>query len=259
MDDSDTRRGKPAAHRALRPPARLRRRWLGDDRAFGESAAIVLGDLLLCWSGQVFADAHLNESAREVWDRMREQVMAGQYLDLLEQARGRTSVDAALRVAAYKTSRYTVEGPLQLGAAAAGAPAAGARRTARLRARPRRGVPAARRRPRRLRRPGPYRQAERRRPARGQAHGARRRSPRSAPMRSRRRCWPPGSATATWTRRGPSSCARSSSTPGRWRASRSASPPAPPRPARRSPSPRSMPDARDALTELVAVATDRRS
>jgi geranylgeranyl diphosphate synthase, type I len=53
---------------------------------------------------------------------MRAEVMAGQYLDLLEQARGPGTVKSALRVANYKTAKYTVERPLQLGAALAGAP-----------------------------------------------------------------------------------------------------------------------------------------
>jgi geranylgeranyl diphosphate synthase type I len=123
MDDSDTRRGRPAAHRAF---ARLHaeHHWLGDSRSFGTSAAILLGDLLLCWSDQMFGSAGVGPQAHQVYLRMREEVMAGQYLDLLEQARGRTSVDAALRVAEFKTSRYSVEQPLQLGAAAAGAPEA---------------------------------------------------------------------------------------------------------------------------------------
>ena len=47
--------------------------------------------------------------------------MAGQYLDLLEQARGGGSVDRALRVVRYKAAKYTIERPLQLGAALAGA------------------------------------------------------------------------------------------------------------------------------------------
>jgi geranylgeranyl diphosphate synthase type I len=59
-----------------------------------------------------------------VYDAMRQLVMAGQYLDVFVQARGRCSVADALRVAEFKTSKYTVEGPLHLGAAAADAPRA---------------------------------------------------------------------------------------------------------------------------------------
>ena len=53
--------------------------------------------------------------AKPVYDRMRTELMAGQYLDLLEQARGGGSVERALRVARYKAAKYTVEGPLHLG------------------------------------------------------------------------------------------------------------------------------------------------
>jgi geranylgeranyl diphosphate synthase type I len=47
--------------------------------------------------------------------------MAGQYLDVLVQARAAYSAEEALRVVELKTSKYTVEGPLHLGAAIAGA------------------------------------------------------------------------------------------------------------------------------------------
>jgi geranylgeranyl diphosphate synthase type I len=53
---------------------------------------------------------------------MRVEVMCGQYLDVAEQARGGESLESALRVARYKSAGYTVERPLQLGAALAGAP-----------------------------------------------------------------------------------------------------------------------------------------
>jgi geranylgeranyl diphosphate synthase type I len=122
MDASDTRRGEPAAHAAF---ARLHRRngWAGDPDAFGTAAAIVLGDLLLSWADAMFAGAHPGAGpARGVYDQMRQLVMAGQYLDVLVQARAAFSVDEALRVIEFKTSKYTVEGPLHLGAALAGAP-----------------------------------------------------------------------------------------------------------------------------------------
>ena len=60
---------------------------------------------------------------------MRTELMAGQYLDLLEQARGdrlgRAARCASLR---YKTAKYTVERPLHLGAALAGGGRGPARR-----------------------------------------------------------------------------------------------------------------------------------
>jgi geranylgeranyl diphosphate synthase type I len=125
MDSSDTRRGRPAAHSAF---ARMHRDagWTGNPETFGTAAAILLGDLLLSWADAMFTSAGLPSAvaghARSVYDEMRQLVMAGQYLDVLVQARGAFSADEALRVIEFKTSKYTVEGPLHLGAAAAGAP-----------------------------------------------------------------------------------------------------------------------------------------
>jgi geranylgeranyl diphosphate synthase type I len=125
MDGSSTRRGRPSVHAAF---TALHRdgMFTGDPRVFGTAAAIIVGDLLLSWADAMFAGAGFAETdgrrARAVYDDMRQQVMAGQYLDMLVQARGGFSVDDALRVARYKTSKYTIEGPLQFGAAAAGAP-----------------------------------------------------------------------------------------------------------------------------------------
>ncbi len=125
MDDSATRRGRPSAHAAF---AQLHREhaWSGDADGFGTSAAILLGDLLLSWADAMFAAAPIAApaagAARHVYDDMRQLVMAGQYLDVLVQARGAFSTAEALRVIEFKTSKYTVEGPLHLGAAIAGAP-----------------------------------------------------------------------------------------------------------------------------------------
>ena len=52
---------------------------------------------------------------------MRTEVLAGQYLDVHTQATGDTSAEAALRVDRLKTAAYTVQRPLHLGAALAGA------------------------------------------------------------------------------------------------------------------------------------------
>ncbi|TAM89464.1 MAG: polyprenyl synthetase family protein [Jatrophihabitans sp.] len=121
MDASATRRGRPASHVAF---AQLHRDsgWRGDPAAFGTAAAILLGDLLLSWADAMFMSSAPSPLVREAYDRMRELVLAGQYLDVLVQARGGFSVEDALRVAEFKTGKYTVEGPLHLGAAAAGSP-----------------------------------------------------------------------------------------------------------------------------------------
>lgn len=125
MDGSDTRRGLPAAHRQF---ASLHResQWLGSPEIFGVGAAILLGDLCLSWADEVVLTCDLPHDAlrraKTVYDEMRTELMAGQYLDLLEQARGGGSVERALRVVQFKSAKYTIERPLHLGAALAGAP-----------------------------------------------------------------------------------------------------------------------------------------
>ena len=124
MDGSDTRRGQPSAHRRF---SALHRgsSWLGSPEAFGTGAAILLGDLCLSWSDELLFGSGLPAEAllraKPVYDVMRTELMAGQYLDLLEQARGGGSVERALRVVRYKAAKYTIERPLHLGATLAGA------------------------------------------------------------------------------------------------------------------------------------------
>ena len=124
MDGSDTRRGAPSVHRSF---ASLHRAsgWTGPPETFGAGAAILLGDLALVWADQMLFSSGLPSeqllASKPVYDRMRVELMAGQYLDLLEQGRGTASVERSLRVARYKSAKYTVEGPLHLGGVLAGA------------------------------------------------------------------------------------------------------------------------------------------
>jgi geranylgeranyl diphosphate synthase, type I len=123
MDASDTRRGQPSLHRqfeAWHTAAGYR----GSPQAFGMGSAILLGDLLLCWTDELYHGSGLPGEAllrgRPVLDLMRTEVFAGQYLDLFGQAGGDGTVESALRVVEFKTAKYTIERPLHLGAALAG-------------------------------------------------------------------------------------------------------------------------------------------
>jgi geranylgeranyl diphosphate synthase type I len=123
MDASDTRRGQPSLHRQFEA-RHIRSHWHGSPAAFGMGAAILLGDLLLCWTDEMFHASGLPGEAlrrgRPVLDRMRTEVFAGQYLDLLGQVTGDETLESALRVVEFKTTKYTIERPLHLGAALAG-------------------------------------------------------------------------------------------------------------------------------------------
>jgi geranylgeranyl diphosphate synthase type I len=78
----------------------------------------------MTWAEDMFAGAGLTAAmlteALTPWQAMRSEVLAGQYLDVLAQARGDESTGTAEAVAEMKTAAYTVERPLHLGAALAG-------------------------------------------------------------------------------------------------------------------------------------------
>jgi geranylgeranyl diphosphate synthase type I len=124
MDASDTRRGEPAVHRRFEG-MHVGSAWSGDPKSFGAGAAILLGDLCLTWSDELLQRSGIDVAAllraRPVFDLMRTEVIAGQYLDVHAQATEDTSLQRASTVARYKSAKYTVERPLLLGAALADA------------------------------------------------------------------------------------------------------------------------------------------
>ncbi|WP_197358563.1 polyprenyl synthetase family protein, partial [Streptomyces clavuligerus] len=139
IDHSAVRHGSPTAHRALVPPGRA----VGDDAArsaAGRALALLAGDLLISWSGQLFTEcglpgAYLNR-ARPLWATLARELIAGECLEVLrtgpsvldgpEGPDGRTPVgaDSSLQIVRYKTAKYTVEHPLHIGALLGGAPPA---------------------------------------------------------------------------------------------------------------------------------------
>ncbi len=131
MDASDTRRGRPTAHRAF--AARHRDLgWSGDADRYGENTAILLGDLALIASHRELGDAldavpaPVATSARGVFGRMQTEVTVGQYLDVHAQvlpwgADPAADEERARAVVRSKSARYSVEHPIALGAALAGA------------------------------------------------------------------------------------------------------------------------------------------
>lgn len=122
FDGADTRRGHPTAHRAFAGSS-------GGPRAGrdAESAAILLGNLCAAWSAEILdtvcvgADAASAERFRGLLNAMRSEMLIGQYLDLCVGNDWYGSVEATFEVAHYKTTKYTVERPLHLGAALAAA------------------------------------------------------------------------------------------------------------------------------------------
>jgi geranylgeranyl diphosphate synthase type I len=121
MDESDLRRGRPAAHRqAERWHAQADAR--GDSSAFGRNLAVLLGDLALVQAHRLVAT--LTPRLRELWYELCVELVLGQRGDLTGAAAGRRDRSHAKRLAQLKSGSYTVARPLALGAAAGGGTAA---------------------------------------------------------------------------------------------------------------------------------------
>ncbi|MGN6253120.1 MAG: polyprenyl synthetase family protein [Marmoricola sp.] len=124
MDASDVRRGRPATHRHFGVEHRDEG-WSGDAEQYGAAGAILLGDLLLAWSDELLRTCGLDPvrvlDALRCFDLTRTEVITGQFLDVSAQARGNSDVAVAMTVLRYKSAKYSIERPLQLGAALADA------------------------------------------------------------------------------------------------------------------------------------------
>lgn len=120
MDGSNTRRGKPSIHRHFES-IHVQDELKGFAPTYGLAAAVLLGDLSLVWSNQMLNSAGL--AARQIaevspiYDAMRVELMAGQFLDIHEQAQRDADLERSITIASYKSGKYTVERPLHIGAA----------------------------------------------------------------------------------------------------------------------------------------------
>jgi len=132
MDNSDTRRGMPSAHKRF-AGLHAEGGWAGSHENFGRSGALLLGDLLLDWSDELFdnglrqlSTAVSAAAARREFNTMRTEVTLGQYLDVVEEQSWHTHpesehLDRAHKVIVYKSAKYSVEAPLVIGASLGGA------------------------------------------------------------------------------------------------------------------------------------------
>ncbi|HEX2056890.1 MAG TPA: polyprenyl synthetase family protein [Actinomycetota bacterium] len=108
MDAADERRGEETVH-----------------ARHGVGVGILVGDLALVLADDAFMGAGFPPDATArafaAYSRMRQEVIAGQYLDLSYAERRDISVEEARRVAVLKSGRYSIDEPLAIGAALAGA------------------------------------------------------------------------------------------------------------------------------------------
>lgn len=132
MDKSDTRRGEASAHRHFESLHRSGG-YAKDPEHYGTSAALMVGDLLLAWSSELVTEAlsHVSVPAiiagvRGEFHQMWNEVTLGQFLDIHEEScwpitEPDERFERAMRVVTFKSAKYSMEAPLRLGAALAGA------------------------------------------------------------------------------------------------------------------------------------------
>lgn len=116
MDESDSRRGRPAAHMQARSWHAAASGLGGADR-FGENLAILVGDLAHTLADRLVDG--LPGQLRALWYDLCVELIAGQRADLTGAAAGRRDLAHAENVSRLKSGAYTIERPLDIGAAAA--------------------------------------------------------------------------------------------------------------------------------------------
>src|SRR6478735_12094510 len=123
MDGSPIRRGQASAH--VQFAAWHRDRGLsGSPERFGESAAVLLGDLCLVWAEQMLRHSGVGaEALSRAWphyDAMRTELAVGQFADLVNHSGAFPTLAQVLDVSRRKSGNYTVRRPLEIGAVLAG-------------------------------------------------------------------------------------------------------------------------------------------
>lgn len=108
MDTSRERRGAPTSY-----------------AVHGVNVALLVGDLALVLADEAIMASGFDQTtlagAFEAYSRMRQEVIAGQYLDLVAAGKPGITEAEARRVALLKSGRYSIQEPLTIGAALAGA------------------------------------------------------------------------------------------------------------------------------------------
>lgn len=124
IDDATTRRGQATSHVTFAEQHRTAGA-AGDADHYGEAMAILLGDLAFVQADDALLRCHVVPerllAGLSTFVLLREEVMAGQALDVHVAAGRSVDAELALRVATLKSGRYSVTRPLQLGAVLAGA------------------------------------------------------------------------------------------------------------------------------------------
>lgn len=124
IDQDGFRHGVPTIHKRYETIARqfYKRK---DPFHFGNSMAIIIGDMAAAAGNAIIFNSRFSaEKILEALDKLQDIVrdtVAGEMMDVILEARGKATEKEISEVHKSKTAKYTVEGPLHLGALLAGA------------------------------------------------------------------------------------------------------------------------------------------
>jgi len=124
IDRDDFRHGVSAIHKKYENLARKFYKKV-DAKHFGDSMAIITGDIAAAFGNEIIFNSKFKpEIILKALDKLQDIVtvtVSGEIFDVVLEAKGKALEKEVLKVHENKTAKYTVEGPLHLGAMLAGA------------------------------------------------------------------------------------------------------------------------------------------
>jgi geranylgeranyl diphosphate synthase type I len=117
IDDDFFRRGGPSFHKIYENNKE------NLNPKLAEGIAIVAGDILEAYSKRIILKSKINKKIK-ILDKINEIIEStgyGEFLDVLSNSKKSLKEEEIIRIHTLKTAKYTIEGPLHLGAIAAGA------------------------------------------------------------------------------------------------------------------------------------------
>ncbi|HBB36432.1 MAG: hypothetical protein UX02_C0004G0060 [Candidatus Moranbacteria bacterium GW2011_GWC1_45_18] len=124
IDRDDFRHGVQTIHKRYEGLAKKFYKK-AEPKHFGDSMAIVAGDMAAAFGNEIIFNSRFSpERKQKALLKLQEIVVntvSGEILDVMLEAKGRATEKEIIEVHRNKTAKYTVEGPLHLGALLAGA------------------------------------------------------------------------------------------------------------------------------------------
>lgn len=118
IDEDTERRGGPTVHEYFKSKGKSQKAKVKDPEHFGESMAILAGDLAFGWAAELIGETG-DQAVQKLFIQMAGETILGQTLDFLREE-AHKSIDK-LKIDELKTALYSVARPLELGASLAGA------------------------------------------------------------------------------------------------------------------------------------------